>query len=111
MVERREDARRERRRAAALDKPGQRVQVYTLLARQFLRECRVEAGVAKARAAPGDYVGRLLRGSGLLSGFKVHVFLAHRDGALLPAELKSRQAPRRQRLRGAIGCATVPAAE
>lgn len=86
VVERREDARRERRRTAALDQPGQRVQVHTVLPRQCLRECRVEARVTKARAAPGDYVGRFLPGPSLLSGCEVHVLLAQRDWALLPRE-------------------------
>jgi hypothetical protein len=83
VVERREDARRERRRTAALDQPGQRVQVHTGLARECLREGRVEARVTKARAAPGDYVGRFLPGPSLLSGCKVHVLLAQREWALL----------------------------
>jgi hypothetical protein len=89
VVERREDARRERRRAAALDQPGQRVQVHTELLRQFLRERPAEAGVAKPRAAPGHYVGRFLPGPSLLSGSKVHVFLARRELALLPAGSKA----------------------
>ena len=109
MVERREDPRRERWRATAFDQPGQRVQVHTQLPRQFLSKCRVEAGVAKPRAAPGDYVGRFLLGPGLLSGSKFHVLLAHPNRALLPAEDAGKR--RRQRLRGAIGRATVPAAE
>jgi hypothetical protein len=88
VVERREDARRERRRTAALDQPGQRVQVHTGLARQCLRDCRVEARVTKARAAPGDYVGRFLPGPSLLSGCKVHVLLAQREWALLRREFK-----------------------
>jgi hypothetical protein len=87
VVERREDARRERRRAAALHQPGQRMEVHTALARQFLREYRVEAGVTKTRAAPGDYVGRFLPGPSLLSGCKVHALLAHCDPPLLPPQI------------------------
>lgn len=88
VVERREDARRERRRTAALDQPGQRVQVHTVLARQRLRERRVEARVTKARSAPIDYVGRFLPGPSLLSGCKVHVLLAQREWALLRREFE-----------------------
>jgi hypothetical protein len=73
VVERREDARREWRRTAALDEPGQRMEVHTALARQFLRESRIEAGVTQACTAPGDDIGRFLPGLSLLSGNKVHV--------------------------------------
>jgi hypothetical protein len=84
VVERREDARRKWRRTAALDQPGQRMEVHTALARQFLRESRIEAGVTQACASPCDDVGRFLPGLSLLSGNQVHVYLAHGDPSLLP---------------------------
>ena len=73
MVERREDARRESRRTAALDQPGQRMEVDTALAREFLREARLEAGVSQARTAPGDNTGRFRPDLSLLFGNKVHL--------------------------------------
>jgi hypothetical protein len=76
VVQRREDARREWRRTAPLDQPGQRMEVHTALARQFLRESRLEAGVTQARTAPGDDTGRFWPDLSLLSGNKVHLYLA-----------------------------------
>jgi hypothetical protein len=84
VVERREDVRREWRRTAALDQPGQRMEVHTALARQLLRESRIEAGVTQTCTAPRDDIGRFLPDFSLLSGNKVHVYLAHRDPPLLP---------------------------
>ena len=46
MLERRQDPRRERWRAAALDQPDQRMQIHAALVRQLLGERRVEAGLA-----------------------------------------------------------------
>jgi hypothetical protein len=60
------------------------MEVDTALARQFLREPRIEAGVTQACTAPGDDIGRFLLGFSLLSGNKVHVHLAHCDPPLLP---------------------------
>jgi hypothetical protein len=90
VVERREDARREWRRTAALDQPGQRMEVHTALARQSLRESRLEAGVTQARTAPGDDTGRFFPDLSLLSGNKVHVYLAHCDPPLLPPARRNR---------------------
>jgi hypothetical protein len=84
VVERREDARREWRRTAALDQSGQRMEVHAALARQFLRESRLEAGVTQAHTAPRDDIRRFLPDLSLLSGNKVHLYLAQRDPRLLP---------------------------
>lgn len=59
MLERRQDPRRKRWRAAALDQPDQRVQIHAALARQLLGERGAEACLAQPCAAPGDRVGWL----------------------------------------------------
>ena len=56
MVERRQDPRRERRRAASLDQPDQRMQIHAALARELLGQRSAEAGLAQPCAAPGDRV-------------------------------------------------------
>ena len=99
VVEWREDARREWRRAAALDQSGQRMEVHTALARQFLRESRLEAGVTQARTAPGDDIRRFLPNLSLLSGNKVHVYLAHCDPPLLPTADRDRSLTRTAEVR------------
>ena len=60
------------------------MEIHTALARQFLRESRIEAGVTQACTAPGDDFGRFVPDLSLLSGNQVHVYLAHCDPALLP---------------------------
>jgi hypothetical protein len=77
VIERRQDTRRERRWATALDQLDQRVQVHAALARELLGQLGVEAGLAQSRAAPGDDVGRRRAGPGPLSGSQVHIPLAH----------------------------------
>jgi len=88
MLERRQDPRRERWGAAALDQPDQRVQIHATVVRQLLGQRGVEAGFAQARAAPGDrvrrfsvasrpaFASRLSALSGLSVGPEVHAYLA-----------------------------------
>ena len=64
VFERRQDARRERRRAAALHQLDQCVQVHRALARELLGQPAVEAGLAQSRPAPGDDLGRSPPGAG-----------------------------------------------
>ena len=86
VLERRQDARRELWGAAALDQLDQGVQVNRALARELVGQLAVEAGVAQSCASPGHDVGCFSADAGLLSGSKVHLFLAHRgDQFLLPA--------------------------
>ena len=86
MLERRQDARRELWGAAALDQLDQGVQVNRALTRELVRQLAVEAGVAQSCAPPGHDVGCFSADAGLLSGSKVHLFLAQRgDQFLLPA--------------------------
>ena len=61
MLERREDPRRERWRATALNQPDQRVQIHAALMRQLLGQRGAEAGLAQPCAAPGDRVAALDR--------------------------------------------------
>jgi hypothetical protein len=77
VLERCQDARRQRGWAAALDQLDQRVQIDAALAREVLGEFGVEAGLSQSCATPGDDVGRSSR-PGLFSGSKVHVSLARR---------------------------------
>ena len=98
MLERRQDPRRERRRAAALDQPDQRVQIRAALVRQLLGQRGAEACLAQPCAAPGDRVGwlsnagclafasSLSAGSGLSAGSRVHAYLAPARGPFLPSE-------------------------
>jgi len=58
MLERRQDPRRERWRAAALDQPDQRVQIHAAIVRQLLAERGAEAGLAQPCAAPRNRVRR-----------------------------------------------------
>ena len=90
MVERRHNAGRERRRAAALDESDQRVQVHGAFVRQLLCQRRVEPGLAQPGAAPGDRVvrssarRRLSAGLGMSSGSEIHASLARPRPVLLP---------------------------
>ena len=96
MLERREDPRRKRWRAAALDQPDQRVQICAALVRQLLGQRGAEACLAQPCAAPGDGVGWLSNagclafasslsvGSGLSAGSRVHAYLAPARGPFLP---------------------------
>ena len=98
MLERRQDPRRERWRAAALDQPDQRVQISAALVRQLLGERGAEACLAQPCSAPGDRVGRrsnagclafassLSADSGLSAGPRVHAYLARARGPFLPSE-------------------------
>ena len=98
MLERRQDPRRERWRAAALDQPDQRVQIHAAIVRQLLAERGAEACLAQPYAAPGDRVGwrsnagclplasSLSAGSGLSAGSRVHTHLAPARGPFLPGE-------------------------
>jgi hypothetical protein len=80
VLERRQDARRERWRAAALDQLDQSVQVHGALTRELLGQFVVEAGLAQSLATPGDDLAR----SGLASGSKCHASLARAGGQFLP---------------------------
>jgi hypothetical protein len=86
VLEWRQDVRRELWGAAALDQLDQGVQVNRALTRELVRQLAVEAGVAQSCASPGHDVGCFSADAALLSGSKVHLFLAHRgDQFLLPA--------------------------
>ena len=74
MLERREDARRERRGAAALDQLDQGVEIHGTLARELFREPALEAGPTQSPPAPGDDLGRSPPGVGMFSGSELHVF-------------------------------------
>jgi hypothetical protein len=85
VLERRQDPRRQHRRATALDELDERMEVHAALACKPLREARLEAGPAKARAAPGDNVRGLAPAAGVVSDSKLHTSLAAgRDRFLLP---------------------------
>jgi hypothetical protein len=64
VLERRQDPRRERWRAAALDQPDQRVHIHAAIVRQLLGQRGVEACLAQARAAPSDRAGRVSTAGG-----------------------------------------------
>jgi hypothetical protein len=83
MVERGEDARRERRLTAALHELYQRVKVDGAIARQLFRELRAEARAPEPSAAPPSDGGGLARRR---VGFAcdVHVSLAPPPGRFLP---------------------------
>ena len=88
MLERRQDPRRERWRAAALDKLDQRVQIHAALVRQLLAQRRAEAGLAQPCTTPRNrvrgftalsrlaFASRLSALSGLSAGPQVHAYLA-----------------------------------
>ena len=59
MLERRQDPSSERRRAAALDQPDQRVQIHAALVGQLLGQRGAEARLAQPCSAPCDRVGWL----------------------------------------------------
>src|SRR5687767_11573358 len=90
VLERRQDARSQRRWTAALDQLDQGVQVNRTLARELLAEPVVEAGLAQSLAAPGDDFGRPRTRAGVLSGSKVHVPLSAHTAALLTPDRRSR---------------------
>jgi hypothetical protein len=73
VLERRQDARGQRRWTAALDQLDQGVKVNRALARELLGEPVVEAGLAQSLAAPHDDLSRPRTQAGVLSGSKVHV--------------------------------------
>src|SRR5215207_10887920 len=112
MLERRQDPRRERRRAAAFDQPDQRVQIHAALVRQLLGQRGAEAGLAQPCAAPGDSIGcrstasgllfasSLSTGSGLSAGSEVHAYLAPASEPFLPGESNSRAQPPLRRPKG-----------
>ena len=86
MLEWRQYACREPRRATALDELDESVQIDPALARELLGQTPVEAGLAQPRAAPGDDLGRPWACAGLWSASKVHVCLApEQDLFLLPS--------------------------
>ena len=84
VLERRQDARRERRRTAALHELDQRVQIHRALARELLRKPGFEAGLAQPRATPGDYCGCFPARAGPLFALQVHASLAHPRELFLP---------------------------
>jgi hypothetical protein len=116
MLERRQDPRRERWRAAALDQADQRVQIHAALVRQLLGKRGAEAGLAQPCAAPGYRVGwlsnagclafasSLSAGSGLSAGSRVHAYLAPARGPFLPSEPNRG----RKRLSRSRGCRRRP---
>jgi hypothetical protein len=87
VLERCQDARRERGWAAALDQLDQRVQIDAVLAREVLGEFSVEAGLSQSCATPGDDVGRCSSRPGPFSGSKVHVSLARPREPFLPSPI------------------------
>jgi hypothetical protein len=112
MLERRQDPRRERWRAAAFDQPDQRVQIHAALVRQLLGQRGAEAGLAQPCAPPGDSIGcfatgggllfaaSLSAGSGLSAGSKVHAYLAPASEPFLRRESNSRPLPPPSRPKG-----------
>ena len=109
MLERRQNARRERRRAAALDQPDQRVQIDAALAREVVCQFPVETGLAQSRSAPRDNVGRSSPEPCPFFGTKVHVSLAHASAPFLPSARRNFARTPRRRGRGCRGMAAPPA--
>ena len=87
VLERRQDARRQRGWAAALDQLDQRVQIDAALARQVLGELGVEAGTSQSCTTPGDDIGRCSSRPVPFSGSKVHISLARRREPFLPSPI------------------------
>jgi hypothetical protein len=77
MVERRQDARRERRRAAALHQLDQRVQVHATVMRDLARELVVKARPAQSRATPANDRRCFSARHDAFSALQVHISSVH----------------------------------
>jgi hypothetical protein len=84
MVQRSQDARRERRRTAVLDQLDQGMEIHRTLHRQLTGQIAVEASVSQPRTTPrGDVPGRLAAG-GCVSVRRVHDYFAAPHAQFLP---------------------------
>ena len=73
VVERRQDARGQRRRAASIDQLDQGVKVHIRFAREFLCEFGVEPGLVQPRVTPGHNAGSFLAVAGRCFGSRAHI--------------------------------------